>query len=345
MILTSMRNFHFLKLKRSRNKIMKYSYYLASLCLLFSTYCYSQHYQIEDKYRGDPFFRKININKLEKNCIYPINYWKLSESEREKIDKHCPVDKINLKFDLEGLYKFIYKEPVIIYNGKDFQLTLSMLEDYKDIDIDSGVTIFGGEIFLSIVKSNIVKDKIYLANNFIDLSNDAVAYQRYYISPQGDIYTLYLVEADDGIGPQIWKHYQIDTQTMKFKLIQIDTGYFKISLPDSFFKLSLPNDTNNYKDKEFKKCLKDETSEGCFGSQVYRYYLDQLKSKMALLTKKQKDKKNRFSLFKQKLDKKCLATPLPFDDDGLHHYLNNLYSCEIKGFKEELSRVEKQLAH
>ena len=132
---------------------------------------------------------------------------------------------------------------------------------------------------------------------------------------------------------------------MKFKLIQIDTGYFKISLPDSFFKLSQPNDTDNYKDKEFKKCLKDETSEGCFGSQVYRYYLDQLKSKMALLTKKQKDKKNRFSLFKQKLDKKCLATPLPFDDDGLHHYLNNLYSCEIKGFKEELSRVEKQLAH
>ena len=320
---------------------MKYSYYLVPLYLLFSTYCYSQHYQIEDKYRGDPFFRKINMNKLEKDCTYPLNYWQLNDSKQEKIRKLCPLNY--LKFDFAGLYKFIYKEPVIIYNGKDFQLTLSMLQDYKDIE--SGVTIFGGEIFLSIVKDNIVKDKIYLANNFIEISNDAVAYQRYYISPQGDIYTLYLVEADDGIGPQIWKHYQIDTQTMKFKLIQIDTGYFKISLPDSFFKLSQPNDTDNYKDKEFKKCLKDETSEGCFGSQVYRYYLDQLKSKMELLTKKQKDKKNRFSLFKQKLDKKCLATPLPFDDDGLDRYLDNLYSCEIKGFKEELSRVEKQLAH
>ncbi|AHN24927.1 hypothetical protein B6D19_07685 [Gilliamella apicola] len=131
---------------------------------------------------------------------------------------------------------------------------------------------------------------------------------------------------------------------MKFKLIQIDTGYFKISLPDSFFKLSQPNNTDNYKDKEFKKCLKDETSKGCFGSQVYRYYLDQLKPKMELLAKKQKHKKNRFSLFKQKLDKKCLVSPLPFDDNELHHYLNNLYSCEIKGFKEELSHVEKQLA-
>ena len=217
--------------------------------------------------------------------------------------------------------------------------------DNQDNVIESGATIYGGDIFLSIVKNNIVEDQIFLADNHIYLSNDAVAYQRYYISPQGDIYTLYLGESDAGILPTIWKHYQIDAQTMKFKLIQIDTRYFKISIPDSFFKLSLPNDTNNYKNKEFKKCLKDETSEGCFGSQVYRYYLDQLKSKMGLLTKKQKDKKNRFSLFKQKLDKKCLATPLPFDDDGLDRYLDNLYSCEIKGFKIELSRVEKQLIH
>ena len=320
---------------------MKYSHYLVPLCLLFSSYCYSQHYQIEDTYRGDPFFRKIDMNKLEKDCTYPPNYWQLDNSKQQEVDKLCPLN--NLKFDFQGLYKFIYKAPVIIDNGKDFQLTLSMLEDYKNIE--SGFTLLGGDTFLSIVKDNIVKDKIYLANNYIYLSDFAVAYQRYFISPQGDIYTLYLVETDIGIRPQIWKHYQIDAQTMKFKLIQIDTGYFKISLPDSFFKLSLPNDTNNYKDKEFKKCLKDETSEGCFGSQVYRYYLDQLKSKMDLLTKKQKDKKNRFSLFKQKLDKKCLATPLPFDDDELHHYLNNLYSCEIKGFKEELSRIEKQLAH
>ena len=46
-----------------------------------------------------------------------------------------------------------------------------------------------------------------LTNNFIYLSNDAVAYQGYYISPQGDIYTLYLGETDIGIGPQICKHY------------------------------------------------------------------------------------------------------------------------------------------
>ena len=319
---------------------MKYTHYLASLCLLFSTYCYSQDYQIEDKYRGDPFFRKINMNKLEKDCTYPLNYWQLDYSKREEIDKLCPLNY--LKFDFTSLHKFIYQGPRVIYNGQDFQLTLSMPLNEYDIAPE---TILGREISLSIINDNIVKDKIYLANNFMSIGELSVAYQRYYISPQGDIYTLYLGESDAGILPILWKHYQIDTQTMKFKLIQIDWGSVKINLPDNFTALPNPEQKVNYKDKEFKKCLKDETSEGCFDFKVYFYYLEQLKSKIELLTKKQKDKKNRFSLFKQKLDKKCLATPLPFDDDELHHYLNNLYSCEIKGFKEELSRIEKQLAH
>ena len=319
---------------------MKYSYYLASLCLLISAYCYSQDYQIEDKYRGDPFFRKIDMNKLEKDCTYPLDYWQLDNTKQKEIDKLCPLNY--LKFDFTSLHKFIYQGPRVIYNGQDFQLTLSMPLNEYDIAPE---TILGREISLSIINDNIVKDKIYLANNFMSIGELSVAYQRYYISPQGDIYTLYLGESDAGILPILWKHYQIDTQTMKFKLIQIDWGSVKITLPDNFTALPNPEQKVNYKDKEFKKCLKDETSEGCFDFKVYFYYLEQLKSKIELLTKKQKDKKNRFSLFKQKLDKKCLATPLPFDDDELHHYLNNLYSCEIKGFKEELSRVEKQLAH
>ena len=319
---------------------MKYSHYLVALCLLFSTYCYSQQYQIEDKYRGDPFFRKIDMNKLQKDCTYPLDYWQLDNSKQQEVDKLCPLNY--LKFDFTSLHKFIYQGPRVIYNGQDFQLTLSMPLNEYDIAPE---TILGREISLSIINDNIVKDKIYLANNFISIGELSVAYQRYYISPQGDIYTLYLGESDAGILPILWKHYQIDTQTMKFKLIQIDWGSVKITLPDNFTALPNPEQKVNYKDKEFKKCLKDETSEGCFDFKVYFYYLEQLKSKMELLTKKQKDKKNRFSLFKQKLDKKCLATPLPFDDDELHHYLNNLYSCEIKGFKEELSRVEKQLAH
>ncbi|MFQ1012725.1 hypothetical protein ACFX2U_07680 [Gilliamella apicola] len=46
------------------------------------------------------------------------------------------------------------------------------------------------------------------------------------------------------------------------------------------------------------------------------------------------------------MDKKCLDKLNPFgDDDDLNWYIDTtLYSCEIDGFKEELSHVEKQLA-
>ena len=361
---------------------MKYSHYLVPLCLLFSTYCYSQDYQIEDKYRGDPFFRKIDMNKLRKDCTYPPNYRQLSEYEQKKIYDDCPLR--SLEFDFTSLHEFIYKEPVVIYNGKDFQLTLSMPVSEWEYKNDVGPEyILEREISLSIINNNIVKDKIYLANNFIDLtlpsdyanntysrsdyqnsyisprgdrfqfqnytefSHGEMAYLYYYISPQGDIYTLSLLETDDGIIPQTWKHYQIDTETMKFKLIQIDRGKVKITLPDNFTVYSDPDHTANYKSEEFKKCLKDRTNEGCFDSEIYLYYLDQLKPKMELLAKQQKHKKNNFSLFKQQLDKKCLDELNPFgDDDDLNWYIDTtLYVCEIEGFKEVLSLVEKQLAH
>ena len=124
---------------------------------------------------------------------------------------------------------------------------------------------------------------------------------------------------------------------MKFKLIQINRGKVKITLPDNFTVYSDPDHIANYKSEEFKKCLKDRTNEGCFDSEIYLYYLDQLKTKMELLAKQQKHKKNNFSLFKQKLDKKCLDSPLPLYDELNWYIRTTLYSCEIDGFKEELS--------
>ncbi|ORF54141.1 hypothetical protein B5803_02100, partial [Gilliamella apicola] len=95
------------------------------------------------------------MNKLEKDCTYPPNYLQsIYDSKEQEVDKLCPVKKNNLKFDLKELYKFIYKEPIIIYNGQDFQLTLSMSENNENNDIGSDGTIYGGDIFLSIVKDN-----------------------------------------------------------------------------------------------------------------------------------------------------------------------------------------------
>ena len=329
---------------------MKYSYYLVPLCLLFSTYCYSQHYQIEDKYRGDPLFRKIDMNKLEKDCTYPPNYWQLDNSKQQEVDKLCPLN--NLKFDFAGLYKFIYKEPVILYNGKDFQLTLGMFRDNQDNDVESGVTIHGGDIFLSIVRNNIVEDQIFLADNFIDLADYVVAYQRYFISPQGEVYTLYLMEDDGGINPKLWKHYKIDNQKMKFvlqdMLINVSNGVqYQIIYPNQFNVIS-SRPTTKIDPKELKSCEDEYNKEEYYSCyiDVYNYYNNRLKQKINLLNKKNNTIKKSYSRLQQKMASDCLMLPPPVSgDEAVAPYLSNVMFCLIQNYKQEITNIEKQLAH
>ena len=325
---------------------MKYLYYFAPLCLLISSYCYSQHYQIEDKYRGDPFFRKININKLEKDCTYPLDYWQLDSTKQQEADKLCPLN--NLKFDFEGLYEFIYKKPVILYNVKGLQLTLSMSENNN---VESGFTILGGEIFLSIVKDNIVKDQIYLANNFIYLSDVAVGFQRYYISPAGEVYTLYLMEDDGGISPKLWKHYKIDNQKMKFvlqdMLINISDGLqYQIIYPNQFNVIS--NKPVKKLDSQKVKSCEDEYDTNEYHScyvDVYNHYNSKLKQKINLLNKRNKTIKKSYLKLQQKMASSCLELPDPISGDrrNPNPYLSNVMFCLIKNYKQEIIDIEKQL--
>ena len=341
---------------------MKCSYYLASLCLLISTYCYSQYYQIEDKYRGDPFFRKINMNKLQKDCTYPLDYWQLSGSKREEIQKLCPLN--NLKFNFEGLYKFIYKEPVILYNGKDFQLTLGMFkniqdnqniennEDKQDNDVESGLTIHGGDIFLSIVRNNIVEDQIFLADNFIDLADYVVAYQYYFISPEREVYTLYLMEDDGGITPMLWKHYKIDNKKMKFvlqdMLINVSDGVqYQIIYPNQFNVISNKPATK-IDHKKLKSCEDKYDKEEYYNCylNVYNYYNNKLKQKINLLNKKNNTIKKSYLKLQQNMASDCLMLPPPVSGDRkTDHYLSNVMFCLIQNYKQEITNIEKQLAH
>ena len=333
---------------------MKYSHYLVALCLLFSTYCYSQHYQIEDKYRGDPFFRKINMNKLEKDCTYPPNYLQsIYDSKEQEVDKLCPVKKNNLKFDLKELYKFIYKEPIIIYNGQDFQLTLSMSENNENNDIGSDGTIYGGDIFLSIVKDNIVKDRIYLANNYINLSDFAAAQQHYFISPEGEIYTLYLIETEDGICPMFWKHYKIDNQKMKFvlqdMLVNVTDGVqYQIIYPNQFNIIS-NKPVKKIDSQELKSCEDEYDKEeyhSCY-IDVYNHYNSRLKQKISLLNKKNNTIKKSYLKLQQKMASSCLELPPPVsgDRENTDPYLSKVMFCLIQNYKQEIANIEKQLAH
>ena len=333
---------------------MKYSYYLASLCLLISSHCYSQHYQIEDKYRGDPFFRKINMNKLEKDCTYPPNYLQsIYDSKEQEVDKLCPVKKNNLKFDLKELYKFIYKEPVIIYNGQDFQLTLSMSENNKNNDIGSDGTIYGGDIFLSIVKDNIVKDRIYLANNYINLSDFAAAQQHYFISPEGEIYTLYLIETEDGICPMFWKHYKIDNQKMKFvlqdMLVNVTDGVqYQIIYPNQFNVIS-NKPVKKIDSQELKLCEDEYDKEEYYSCylDVYNHYNSRLKQKINLLNKNNNTIKKSYLKLQQKMASSCLELPPPVSGNRrkTDPYLSKVMFCLIQNYKQEITNIEKQLAH
>ena len=332
---------------------MKYSHYLVPLCLLFSSYCYSQHYQIEDKYRGDPLFRKIDMNKLDKDCTYPENYRQLSESEQEKIDKLCPIRKFNLKFDLKKLYKFIYKEPVIIYNGQDFQLTLSMSENNENNDIGSDGTIYGGDIFLSIVKDNIVKDRIYLANNYINLSDFAAAYQHYFITSEGEINTLYLIEVEEGISPMFWKHYKIDNQKMKFvlqdMLVNVKNGVrYQIVYPNQFNVIS-NKPVTKIDSQELKLCEDEYDKEEYYSCyvDVYKHYNNRLKQKISLLNKKNNTVKKSYLKLQQKMASSCLELPPPVSGNRgeTDPYLSKVMFCLIQNYKQEITNIEKQLAH
>ena len=329
---------------------MKYTHYLASLCLLFSTYCYSQYYQIEDKYRGEPLFRKIDMNKLDKDCTYPENYRQLSESEQEKIDKLCPIRKFNLKFDLKKLYKFIYKEPVIIYNGQNFQLTLSMSENYN---IESDGTIYEGDIFLSIVKDNIVKDRIYLANNYINLSDFAAAYQHYFITPEGEINTLYLIEVEEGISPMFWKHYKIDNQKMKFvlqdMLVNVKNGVrYQIVYPNQFNVIS-NKPVTKIDSQELKSCEDEYDKEEYYSCylDVYNYYNNRLEQKINLLNKNNNTIKKSYLKLQKKMASSCLELPPPVSGNRgeTDPYLSKVMFCLIQNYKQEITNIEKQLAH
>ena len=344
---------------------MKYSHYLVPLCLLFSTYCYSQHYQIEDKYRGDPFFRKINMNKLEKDCTYPPNYLQsIYDSKEQEVDKLCPVKKNNLKFDFAGLYKFIYKEPVILYNGKDFQLTLGMFkniqdnqniqnnEDKQDNDIESDFTIYGGDIFLSIVRNNIVEDQIFLADNHIYLSDYAVDYQRYFISPEGEVYTLYLAEVEEGIFPMLWKHYKIDNQKMKFvlqdMLLNTIVGVqYQIIYPNQF-NVILNQPATKIDPKELKSCEDKYNKEQYYSCyiDVYNHYNNRLKQKINLLNKNNNTIKKSYLKLQQKMASDCLMLSPPVSGNtDIDPYLSKVMFCLIQNYKQEITNIEKQLAH
>ena len=225
-------------------------------------------------------------------------------------------------------------------------------EDKQDNDVESGFTIYGGDIFLSIVRNNIVEDQIFLADNHIYLSDYAVDYQRYFISPEGEVYTLYLAEVEESIFPMLWKHYKIDNQKMKFvlqdMLVSITDGLqYQIIYPNQFNIIS-NQPVTKIDPKELKSCEDEYDKEEYYSCyiDVYNHYNNRLKQKINSLNKKNNTIKKSYLKLQQKMASDCLMLSPPVSGNtDIDPYLSKVMFCLIQNYKQEITNIEKQLAY
>lgn len=317
---------------------MKHSFYIGIVFSLVSAYCYSQPFDIEEKYRGNSFFSRVNMQKLWKDCTLPLDFEELDVSKQTEIRNRCQLYNFSSYFD--NVYDLIDKRTVI-YQKNDLTLRLSK-ENFsfkQEDDYYSGV-----KLILFLIKNNEIKDKITLANYFTNETTLlSVGYQYFYISPSGDIYTLSLIEMDDGIGPQRWRHYKIDVKNLKFHLAQIYDFRHQVTFPDNFTILPDPEQDKYYEKGQFEKCLKDESEDFCDIEDVYFYYLDQIKHKTVQLARKTNSTKNLFFPLKKNRDKLCLSQNEFLINNELFPYFDDIVLCEIKQLKQEIKRVEIEL--
>ena len=194
---------------------MKRFYYLGFLLLIYTSFCYSDTYIIDEKYTGAPFIKNINLSELIDNCT--IDYeasMTLTNEERELDRKRCPLN--TTKFDFTKLYDLIDKKKTIYQDG-DFELVMNSKKDetanYFDISFNKIVY----EVNLSLVYKQQVKSTIILASySYNTIAALYLSSNYYYIDNDGDIYILSLDEYGDHIDSVNTFHYKIDKENLDF---------------------------------------------------------------------------------------------------------------------------------
>ena len=194
---------------------MKRFYYLGFLLLIYTSFCYSDTYIIDEKYTGAPFIKNINLSELIDNCT--IDYeasMTLTNEERELDRKRCPLN--TTKFDFTKLYDLIDKKKTIYKDG-DFELVMNSKKDetanYFDISFNKIVY----EVNLSLVYKQQVKSTIILASySYNTIAALYLSSNYYYIDNDGDIYILSLDEYGDHIDSVNTFHYRIDKENLDF---------------------------------------------------------------------------------------------------------------------------------
>ena len=149
-----------------------------------------------------------------------------------------------------------------------------------------------------------------------------------------------------------WKHYKIDNQKMKFvlqdMLVNVTDGVQYQIIYSNQFNIISNKPVKKIDSQELKACedkYNKEEYHSCY-IDVYNHYNNRLKQKINLLNKKNNTIKKSYSKLQQKMASDCLILPPPVPGDRkTAHYLSNVMFCLIQNYKQEITNIEKQLAH
>ncbi|WP_157784847.1 hypothetical protein, partial [Snodgrassella alvi] len=278
-----------------------------------------------------------DIETINKKCEYNF-FVEHTKQETKYFEKNCPFESLESTSDSD-IPENIEKEDsvsdkrVYLYQSGKFSLFLEE-KPITDPNFDPDNNTPDDALFLE--KDGQIVDELTV-NRFSTGEFGFTNELSYYIDKKFNIFIINHGIHETGYWLNLWAHYKIDPQKIKFEAIKIKTDSEQINFPDKLIVLP-----NQYFDKDLVHPCSEEYD--CNDQHSYIYYLNEVKKSSALLGQKSKALKNTFTLFKKKLDQTCIKRLRLHDNKDFENlYFNDLYSCEINGLKQELIRIEKEL--
>ena len=319
---------------------MKKSIYIAVIINLFIYNSYAEQFNVAENYKGKSDIQSLDIIQLEKDCHKPIDFWEMTNSEREKIRKNCPINQIAFYF--QNLYETINNKKNI-YNSEKLNL---IIEKNISTKIINNTKYPVKALNLSMFNKTKFMDKINLAKSYYDVDGYYwLINQYYYISDDGDIYTSLLKDIDVDVKPIFWKHYQIDKKNFHFNLIDllIDDGYkYEIIYPDHFRILEGSLKETPYEIDKVKTCYQKEYTTGC-SIDSYRFYHNILSEKIEMLKEKDTNNKESIEIIDKQINKKCLSISEPNDHFEAEKFTYNITKCLTRQLKKKIKKIDQRL--
>ena len=278
-----------------------------------------------------------NIKAINKYCEYDF-FADHTKREKRYFEKNCPFESSSDIAEPKEIQEdYSQVERRYLYQSDNFSLFLKE-KPITDPDIDPYFNSPTNILFLE--KERQIVDELTIRwHHTHDFGfTDELSY---FIDKQFNIWLINHGVTEEGYWLSLWTHYKIDPKKLKFEAITVKTSEEQINFPDNLVVFA----NADYDKNSIQQCLKEEFNNECHDGNIYTYYLNEIKKNTALLVKKSQAPKNAFSLFKKKLDRSCLTMPrFDYIKGGPFPYFHDLYSCEIEGLKQELIRIEKELA-